>query len=99
MGNRCERCWTSRPRPLEAHLAPLDVVVSAARAMAIDGNESLDHRLMAIDVLGLVDSYSGKILLDLLEPRHAEELQWAAARSLAEPDRETAERCSPAGRT
>ena len=78
------------PAALGAHLAPLGVVVSAALAMAIDGNESLDHRLMAIEALGLVDSHSGKILLDLLEPRHAEELQWAAARALVEPDRETA---------
>ena len=71
-----------------ARFGPL---ISAARTMAAAENESLEHRLMAVEVLGLLDRDSGKILLALLDPRHAQELQSAAAGALAQADRATAQ--------
>jgi putative heme-binding domain-containing protein len=75
---------------LAPHLAPLGRVVARARELAAGDEGALEQRLLAIEVLGLVDVQSGKILLDLLQPKHAEELQSAAARALADPDLPTA---------
>ncbi len=85
------RAMLDNPPPaLRPQLSALGPIILTARAIASAGDESLEHRLMAIEALGQVDKGSGKILLDLLEPRHAEELQWAAARALAQPDAQTA---------
>ncbi len=70
--------------------APHAVLIAAARAMAAADDESLDHRLVAIDVLGLLDPASGKTLLDLLAARHPQALQSAAAGALARADSATA---------
>jgi putative heme-binding domain-containing protein len=57
--------------------------------MATAPDESLEHRLIAIEALGLVDSASGKILFDLLDARHAQKLQSAAAGAWAHADAAT----------
>ena len=64
----------------------IGTLLAAARTMAVDDEESLHHRLVAIDVLGLVDSASGKILIELLDARHPQALQSAAAGALAQAD-------------
>jgi putative membrane-bound dehydrogenase-like protein len=71
-------------------VATVRALIAGARAMAAAENESLDHRLVAIEVLGQLDAASGKILLDLLDARHAQELQSAAATALAYADAATA---------
>jgi putative membrane-bound dehydrogenase-like protein len=70
--------------------ASLEVLLAAARAMAAANDESLEHRLVAIDVLGLIDVSAGAVLLELLDPRHAQALQSAAAGALAQTDPATA---------
>jgi putative heme-binding domain-containing protein len=69
----------------------LSALVSAARAMATAEDESLEHRLVAVDVLKHLDPGAGKLLLDLLDVRHSQELQSAAAGAIASADAPTAE--------
>jgi putative membrane-bound dehydrogenase-like protein len=76
--------------PTKSQRASIGVLLGAARAMAVAEDESLDHRLVAIEVLGLLDSQSGKILLDLLDARQPQALQSAAAGALAQSDSATA---------
>jgi putative membrane-bound dehydrogenase-like protein len=88
---RSPRALFDDPSPaIKPRRAALGALVAAARAMAAAGDESPEHRLVAIEVLGLVDSASGKILLDLLDARHAQKLQSAAAGALAHADAATA---------
>ncbi len=58
--------------------------------MALAEDESLDHRLVAVDVVTRLDPVAGKTLIGLLDPRHAQELQSAAAAALASADAPTA---------
>jgi putative membrane-bound dehydrogenase-like protein len=80
----------SPPDGLRPHLPALKGLIAGARQMAAGEDESLEHRLVAVEVLGLLDAQSGKILLDLLEPRHAQRLQSAAALALSQADAATA---------
>ena len=86
------RLLVEQPPPaVKGHLASLRALVAGARAMADSGSAALEHRLVAIEVLGQFDSASGKILLDLLDARHVQELQSAAAGALAHADATTAQ--------
>ncbi len=81
------------PSPeLQRHRQTLAALISAARRMAAAADESLPHRLVAIDVLGLLDAQGGAVLLSLLDPAHVQPLQSAAATALAHADAETAAR-------
>ena len=78
-------------RPLYAHQAALTTLIAAARAIATSDDESLAHRLVAVDVLGRLDVTAGKILIELLDARHVQELQSAAADAIGRADSATAE--------
>ncbi|MEX0676541.1 MAG: PVC-type heme-binding CxxCH protein [Pirellulales bacterium] len=80
----------SPPEGLRPHVPAVTKLIAAARRMAAAEDESLEHRLAAVEVLGLVDAGSGKILLDLLSPRHVQPLQSAAAWALSRADAATA---------
>jgi putative membrane-bound dehydrogenase-like protein len=75
---------------LAAQRTALAVLLVAARGMALDDDESLAHRLVAVDVLGQLDPSAGQVFLDLLDPRHAQSLQSAAAGAVAGLDAATA---------
>jgi hypothetical protein len=68
----------------------LRTLLIAARAMATGEDEALDHRLTAVHVLGQLDPAAGDVLVDLLDPRHAQELQTAATGAMALADADTA---------
>jgi putative membrane-bound dehydrogenase-like protein len=76
--------------PLAAHAPAVTKLIAAARAIVAAEDESLEHRLTAVEVLGSLDAGSGTILLGLLEARHAQELQSAAAAALSHADAATA---------
>lgn len=78
------------PERLQQYVPPLRTLIAAGRGMATDDAESLEHRLLAMEVLGQVDSGCGKTLLPLLEPMHDQTLQTAAAEALAGADAATA---------
>jgi putative heme-binding domain-containing protein len=80
----------SPPDGLRPHLPALQGLIAGARQMAAIEDESLEHRLVAVEVLGLLDAESGRVLLDLLEPRHAQRLQSAATSALSQADAGTA---------
>ncbi|MEX0978179.1 MAG: PVC-type heme-binding CxxCH protein, partial [Pirellulales bacterium] len=75
---------------LRPHVASLEKLILAARTMAAAEDESLEHRLTAVEVLGALDAGSGKVLLELLGAHHAPQLQSAAAAALAHADAVTA---------
>ena len=87
----------SPPAGMATRLAAIRPVVDSARALAASDETDkekdrarLEYRLAAIDMLGQVDSASGKIFLKLLAPDNNPALQLAAARALGEPNDETA---------
>ncbi len=80
------------PEGLKPHVPALNLLLAAARSLAANEHEALEHRLAAIEVLGLCDAASGPVLLELLDPRHAQPLQSAAAAALSQTDAETAEK-------
>jgi len=80
------------PEGLKPYVPALKNLIAAARTMAAAQNESLDHRLEAIEALGLLDSGCGEILLGLVGPEHDPSLQLAAAAGLAHASAETAKR-------
>ncbi len=79
------------PDAKQGKLPSLEILLSAARALAKADDRPLDHRLVAIEVLGAVDPSAGEVLLSLIEPRHAQPLQSAAAGALAGADAGTAQ--------
>ncbi len=80
------------PDGLKPHVPAINLLLEAARTLALKENESLEHRLAAVEVLGLCDAKSGPVLLELLDPLHAQPLQSAAATALAQTDAATAEK-------
>ena len=80
------------PRGLEPHVQAVNRLIAAARTMAADNGEAIEHRLVAVQVLGLCDVGSGPVLLELLDPLQVQPLQSAAAAALANADAETAEK-------
>ncbi len=78
------------PEGLRPYVPTLKRLIAAARTIAAADNESLGHRLEAVEVLGLLDSASGPVLLGLVEPVHPQPLQSAAAAALAQADAATA---------
>jgi putative heme-binding domain-containing protein len=58
--------------------------------MALAEDRPLEHRLLAIDVLTRLDPSAGETLVALLDARHPQELQSAAAAALATADAATA---------
>jgi putative membrane-bound dehydrogenase-like protein len=77
-------------KPLGSRAGPLAQLLSAARVIALEDARPLEHRLAAVDVLALVDQGAGKQLLVLIDPRHDQALQSAAAGSVASVDIDTA---------
>ncbi|MGD9720700.1 MAG: PVC-type heme-binding CxxCH protein [Pirellulales bacterium] len=71
--------------------AAVEALVAAARKLAVDDRQSLDHRLLALDVLSRLDAQAGKIVVELTDPRHDQSLQTAAAGAIASADAATAE--------
>jgi putative membrane-bound dehydrogenase-like protein len=78
------------PALLRPRAKSLAAIVSAARGIAADVDEALDHRLAAVELLGSLDAGAGSILVDLLDARHDQQLQLAAAAALAHADAATA---------
>ncbi len=67
------------------------VLIAAARTMAMANDESLAHRLAAVEMLGWVDDLAGPIMTALLDPKHDPALQAAAAAGVSQADKPTAE--------
>jgi putative membrane-bound dehydrogenase-like protein len=84
--------FEGRGRSWRKAFDPPNPVLTTAREMAADERASMDYRLLAVDVLGLLDSHSGTVLLELLNPRHPQALQSAAAGALSHADADTAEK-------
>ncbi len=89
-GLSIEKLRAKPPAELAKPLTDMNTLLTGARAMAAADDESLDHRLVAIEVLGLVDQQCGPILLALLSAEQPQPLQTAAAGALARADAETA---------
>jgi putative membrane-bound dehydrogenase-like protein len=79
------------PEGLKPYVAPVNVLLEAARTMAADGTRKPEYRLTAIEVLGTIDAASGPVLVKLIGPDQPDLLQTAAARSLADTDAASAE--------
>ena len=77
--------------PLRAQRPTLATLVVAARSMAAAEDESLEHRRVAVDVLSQLDPAAGNVLVDLLDARHVQALQTAAAGAIAAADEATAQ--------
>jgi putative membrane-bound dehydrogenase-like protein len=80
------------PEGLKPHIPAVNLLLAAARTLAAREDAALEHRLVAVDVLGTIDAASGPALLALIGPEQAQPLQSAAAAALADTDAETAEK-------
>jgi putative heme-binding domain-containing protein len=67
----------------------LNTLVAAARAIATRDDESLEHRLVAVEVVRRLDRNAGSILTDLVDARHDQALQSAAAAAATTADPQT----------
>jgi putative membrane-bound dehydrogenase-like protein len=82
----------SPPEGLRPHVHSIQKLIAAARSTAAAEDASLAHRLIGVEVIGLLDAASGPQLLDLLDARHEQALQSAGAAALAHADAQTAEK-------
>jgi putative membrane-bound dehydrogenase-like protein len=78
------------PDKLRPHVATIARLVGGARRLAAADDAPLEHRLAAVEVLGALDPASGSTLVELLDARHDQALQSAAAGALAHADAQTA---------
>ncbi|REK09877.1 MAG: hypothetical protein DWQ37_17365 [Planctomycetota bacterium] len=90
-GHALRKLVDDPPERLRQYEPPMRTLIAAARAMAAGQDETLEHRQLAVEVLGLVDSGSGPTLLALLDPRHDQALQTSAAEALGTADDATAQ--------
>jgi len=69
-----------------AHSDTIRTLVAAARAIATRDDETLEYRLAAVDVVRRLDPKAGSILTDLVDARHDQALQSAAASAATTAD-------------
>jgi putative membrane-bound dehydrogenase-like protein len=74
------------PGKNRAYSNTIKTLVAAARSIATRDDESLEHRLVAVDVVRRLDPAAGSILTDLVDARHDQALQSAAAAAATTPD-------------
>ena len=89
-GHALRKLVDDPPERLRQYEPPMKTLIAAARAMAAGEDETLEHRRLAVEVLGMVDSGSGPTLLALLDPAQDQALQSAAAEALGAADASTA---------
>lgn len=73
---------------------PADKIIAllpAARAVAAGEDQPLPNRLLAIEMIGMLDPASGPTLLELLDARCDQAVQSAAANALSHAEDETAQ--------
>jgi len=81
---------------LQAHRPAISSAVELARRLAVSDDQnadegSLDRRITAVQVLGQIDPASGSLLVALLDAKHDQRVQTAAASSLTHADAISAE--------
>jgi putative membrane-bound dehydrogenase-like protein len=84
------RAMIEQPSTAASLKATLALLLDAARAIAAADDRPLEYRLLAVDVLSRLDPASGGQLVALLDAKHPQELQSAAADALATANAETA---------
>ncbi len=89
MGDRGQSLPDALGQPgnrLGSQSVPVRLALASARQMVLSDDAALEHRLVAVDVLTRLDPSAATLLAELLDPRHAQRLQSAAAGAIAGAD-------------